>query len=200
MRRIHRFHFLCPHCGHDFWRKCKLERSTPCPECKTAFTKREHLAPDHRATADRFQSAAARDAQIRIEFGKASGSGIRNAQVPTSLAEARFKRMARDAGLITHRPSWPDYLLEDREGCFAVEVKAAGDAVSPSQRASFDLLERLGVRVYVCWDPSGPVLLLRRWRERSADLTWFLNDRLRDASASCPPQLLMQGEPTVRGE
>jgi hypothetical protein len=65
-------------------------------------------------------------------------------------------------GWRVHRPSWPDFLIENEQGCFAVEVKGRGDRCSLAQMKTFDALERAGLPVYL-WREIKPDTL-ERWK------------------------------------
>lgn len=63
------------------------------------------------------------------------------------------------------RAGWPDYLIFDRRSkeYRLVEVKnGPNDALRPSQVKMFEVLEKLGLHVYV-WTPREPDTLVR-WR------------------------------------
>ncbi len=73
--------------------------------------------------------------------------------------------MASDKDLLVHRPSWPDFILEDATGeLIGVEVKGPGDWVSKNQRDTFDLLEKHGALRIFIWDANDPHRLIP-WEE-----------------------------------
>ena len=88
---------------------------------------------------------------------------IRGDQVPHSTAEAKFKAKSAAKGWRPHRPSWPDFLVETDSGTIAVEVKARSDDLSPEQVATFTVLERAGLPVYIWKDAAGLRGCLVRW-------------------------------------
>jgi hypothetical protein len=90
---------------------------------------------------------------------------LRGAQVPTSLAEAKFKARAVEKGWRPHRPSWPDFLVETAKGLIAVEVKSRRDSVSRAQRQTFGLLEAAGIPVYLWRDAKESEGHLVRWEK-----------------------------------
>ncbi len=62
-----------------------------------------------------------------------------------------------------YRAGWPDFLIENGDDLYCVEVKAGTDNMSARQAASFGALERRGIRVYV-WNPARPATLTP-WRK-----------------------------------
>lgn len=96
---------------------------------------------------------------------------IRGEQIPISLAEAEFKQRCTLREWLPHRPSWPDFLVQTEHGLIGVEVKDR-DMVSPEQAATFDLLETLGLPVYL-------------WRRGDDQLTrWNASLSLKSPSAT----------------
>lgn len=80
--------------------------------------------------------------------------------VTLTTSERAFTIRAHEKMMAVHRPSWPDFLVEIDGETVGVEVKAAADGVSPNQRRTFDLLEKMGLKVFI-WDESKPDRLLR---------------------------------------
>lgn len=157
--------FRCPHCGHLFLRHTwtPLKGTTRCPECRERFSRSENLALEQRMSL----LGAARDKRhrrIRAFTPPAPEDTIRGDKIPYSIAEAQFKAQALRKGWKPHRPSWPDYLVETEFGFIGVEVKDKDD-VSPTQSATFTLLEEAGLPVYV-WRRDAE--FLRRWKPPTA--------------------------------
>lgn len=161
-----RFHLECPHCQHSFWRTLKLKGSTTCPKCRRHFTRRAGVLPDSEPELCRYDAHETRIEHNARVMGPIDDAALRGRQIPTSLAEARFKRLCQDMGWLPHRPSWPDFIVEADDGPIAVEIKSRGDQLSPSQIQSFTLLERMGVRVYLWRDSAASRQRLVRWGQR----------------------------------
>lgn len=93
----------------------------------------------------------------------------RESEMRCNEAEMRFVHKAfskalRDGLKIqVLRNGWPDFLvIEDGRG-YAVEVKQPTDSVRPNQATMFEVLESLGILVYV-WCPKNPNTL-KPWRK-----------------------------------
>lgn len=76
--------------------------------------------------------------------------------------ESTFVTMARARGYgPILRSGWPDFLLADSKGDpMCVEVKSATDSVRPAQKHCFDVLEAIGIPVFI-WTPDKPETLTR---------------------------------------
>lgn len=140
---------------------CETQRKIP-PSCKKARCagchKRIKITPDVLIAKDkRFALFKAKREKV---IGDAKVVGIRADCIPLSMHEARFKRRCADRGWTIHRPSWPDYIVETETGMIAVEVKGGKDEVSFTQAATFDVLESMGIRVFVWRDGTDA---LARW-------------------------------------
>lgn len=72
------------------------------------------------------------------------------------------KAITRGKQVRVLRSGWPDFLVEEEGKFYAVEVKAPGDVIRPSQRRMFTTLEAMGVSVFV-WSPKSPDRL-QPWR------------------------------------
>ena len=132
-----------------------MKGTTLCPKCKNRFTRKEAVVKGEEATKvrrERYAKKKARNAKV-LAPAKASlrilQETIKGSQVPQSAAEAKFKARAFEKGWSSHRPSWPDFLVETDKGLIAVEVKSRTDSVSRTQRQTFDLLEASGIPVYM---------------------------------------------------
>lgn len=80
-----------------------------------------------------------------------------------------LKRRRPEAKSLRH--GWPDFLIVEPSGAFAVEVKSALDTLRKSQRRMFAALERIGIRVMI-WSPERPDALVpwrRFWKERGGN-------------------------------
>lgn len=158
----------CPHCEHVFHRTLDPTRgTTSCPKCQGRFSRcAAYLVGEAAAATGYWKSRVAkRVAKAAVVLADRDcdplRAAIRGEQIPNSIPEARFKARAAAKGWIPHRPSWPDFLVEYDGGLIAVEVKSRKDEVSPTQRATFDLLEQAGIHVYLWRDQSST---LTRWR------------------------------------
>lgn len=76
-----------------------------------------------------------------------------------SPIEQRFVEHALSKSWLVQRPSWPDFLIDIGGEIIAVEVKSYGDRISSNQRRTFDLLEEIGVKVYL-WYQQFPKRLI----------------------------------------
>ncbi len=81
------------------------------------------------------------------------------------VQRATTKRLGK-----VYRCGWPDFLIENGEDLFCVEVKCGVDPIRPRQVATFSALERRGIRVYI-WNPSTPTRLIpwAKYENRSAE-------------------------------
>lgn len=97
-------------------------------------------------------------AEIQIDEIERDGSSYVG-----EAAETAFRRWAQAKhGATVLRSGWPDFLLRNTKGeVFAVEVKSKRDALSAGQMACFEMLESVGVRVFV-WGPHQPDKI-ERW-------------------------------------
>lgn len=140
---------------------------TPCPKCKIRFSRKEAIVSGEEATQiRRIRYARKRAIGAKLLASVASIAPpevIRGDQVPSSVAEAKFKARAIEKGWQPHRPSWPDFLVQTDKGLIAVEVKSRGDQVSKTQRQTFDLLEAAGVQVFLWRDTKESKGTLVRW-------------------------------------
>lgn len=83
-------------------------------------------------------------------------------QTLMSDAERAFVERANAQMIPVHRPSWPDFIIDQAGQLIAVEVKGRTDKTSPNQIRTFNLLTRMGVRIFV-WSPEHPHKL-QPWR------------------------------------
>lgn len=102
------------------------------------------------------------DAELQLlEWGK-SGT----VTFSCTRAEKAFYERAVSKSWRLQRNGWPDFLVDDGDRIFAVEVKTFSDIIRPAQRETFRMLERAGIRVFV-WTPSLPNTLIP-WQKRAA--------------------------------
>jgi hypothetical protein len=159
-----RLTFRCPHCSYSFARFVRdLKGKTSCPKCGERFDRASghqvgEFADDARAEIQ--ERKMARHQKIFAKRGLTPNSLnydqiIRGAQVPAVHAEAVFKANCLSRGWLAHRPSWPDYIVEKPDGLIGVEVKSENDVVSNEQQMTFDMLEAMGVPIFV-WKKTGP--------------------------------------------
>jgi len=94
----------------------------------------------------------------------AGDGAIRGEQVPRSGSEAAFKQRCFDLGWKPHRPSWPDFLVDRGDETICVEVKSRDDNIKPLQRATFILLESMGIPVYIWRNDKSERHRLKRFR------------------------------------
>ena len=160
--------FRCPHCSHGFERRTGKRSTTSCPKCRLRFEKNASLVTGVDATQIR-KIRYERRKEIAKKLLQDSSTPntpetIRSTQIPTSVAEAKFKARALEKGWKPHRPSWPDFLVETETGqIVAVEVKSRTDRISKTQHATFNLLESAGIPVYVWRDSNEGRNVLVRW-------------------------------------
>lgn len=167
MRR--RLPYKCPQCSYVFNRVSKhTSGRTTCPHCHHSFPRQRGKLSETDPEWVKANNYAVRVATnrklMKTEGAEVPQEAIRGLQVPLSSAEARFKAKAAAKGWTPHRPSWPDFLVETPEGILAVEVKSRNDAISAAQFSTFELLETLGVKVYLWRDAPGAEGKLSRWR------------------------------------
>lgn len=157
----------CSECSYGFVRVLRTTRQkASCPKCKSRFDTKHcdsfsqiEIAAIRREAFDR--KRAKREA---LFIGlRPNVKMIRANQVPASMAEATFKAKALEKGWKPHRPSWPDFLVETRDGTIAVEVKSRGDSVSATQAATFTILEASGIPVFIWRRAKGCDHKLVRW-------------------------------------
>lgn len=145
MSKVRAFAFLCPECQHAFRRPSnkQLLGSTSCPNCHERFKRYEN-----RLTGADVEKLIRRpNGPLRIDH--TGIDAIRGEQIPASGSEALFKQRCAALGWKPHRPSWPDFLVERNGEMICVEVKSRSDDVSQTQRATFILLEAMGIPVYI---------------------------------------------------
>lgn len=170
MRR--RLPYKCPACSYVFNRISKhTSGRTTCPHCQHAFPRQQgklnETDPEWIRASNYAVRVTTNRTLMQAEGVNVPSSAIRGEQVPLSSAEARFKGKVAAKGWTPHRPSWPDFLVETPEGIIAVEVKSRNDTITDSQFNTFELLESLGVKVYLWRDAPGTEGKLPRWRGTS---------------------------------
>lgn len=149
----------CPFCKHHFSRKFKtfkengeLFGSTSCPECRERFTREDAYVGGEGASRELyFQNRPPKEI-------------IRGDHTLNSLSETVFKARAIELGWKPHRPSWPDFLVDKDGEMICVEVKSRTDAISITQHQTFNLLESIGMKVYIWKNEKGHRGHLTRWR------------------------------------
>jgi hypothetical protein len=145
----------------------KITGNTSCPKCLKRFTRIVGRVLDDDATKVRREAMERKQEKNKIiyapDFVDIVTTVIRGDQIPISGAEAKFKARAIEKGWKPHRPSWPDFLVETESGLIAVEVKSRTDELSPTQIATFTLLESAGIPVYVWKDIRATRNKLIRW-------------------------------------
>lgn len=156
----------------------KTNTKTACPKCTKPFARYRGLlgidGESARARKSAKQKAIAAERLFRnagvYRPNPVHFDIIRGDQVPNSSSEAAFKAKAVEKGWKPHRPSWPDFLVETDNGLIAVEVKSESDSVKAEQAATFTLLEKMGIPVYVWKNVPGRNTRLERWRENKAEV------------------------------
>lgn len=157
----------CQLCGQPFRRRyLNAKTKTRCPVCgkKTAKigASDEQLVEEFRARErSKKQEKIAGNMNLAAVLRM---DAIKAEQIPNSMHEAIFKSKCAEKGWAAHRPSWPDYIVETEKGMIAVEVKGPDDCVSKTQAATFDLLERMNVPVYVWNNTAEGHASLTRWK------------------------------------
>lgn len=157
----------CTECSYGFVRMLRTTRQrASCPKCKARFDTAPSANLSHAEVAairkEAYDRKVARRAAL-FNGLRPSVETIRASQIPISMAEAAFKAKAMEKGWKPHRPSWPDFLVETRDGTIAVEVKSRGDSVSATQAATFTILESCGIPVFIWRRAKGCDHKLVRW-------------------------------------
>lgn len=155
----------CAHCCRAFYRCCKSTGRSRCPHCRknTPRDKRPSQEEIAKLLCQRKAAKANRIAGRMNMNALMDMDAIKAHQIPSSLHEGLFKSRCAEKGWRAHRPSWPDFIVEIGSRMIAVEVKSRSDRVSTTQRATFDLLERMGVPVYLWRNSKDGQSKLVRW-------------------------------------
>ena len=162
--------FKCPFCSHSFVRNVFIHahKKTKCKGCQRKFLQVANILRG----AEARQTIAAHFAAIAADLDDMTEginpalveSTIRGDQVPPSASEFAFKKRSYEHGYLPHRPSWPDFLLQTPDGLIAVEVKSKTDSLSIEQAQTFNLLESLGLPVYIWKNTERAENRLIRWK------------------------------------
>ena len=166
--------FRCPVCKHGFIRKLRASRQkVSCPKCANRFNTNPPPS-DEEIDAIKTECFQRKQEHTARLFRNVSPTKfdlvIRGGQIPNSRAEARFKALALEKGWKPHRPSWPDFIVETDNGIIVVEVKSKHDCVSPTQKATFDILESLGIPVFL-WKAQTNKYFMR-WATKESGMIW----------------------------
>jgi len=161
--------FKCPHCAAEFCKNVYLHphKKTKCPTCYQKFRQQTNKLTGVAAleALSRYENRDAERAALLEKVPlELMASTIKGSQIPNSLSEARFKSKAFARGWKPHRPSWPDFLVQTDGELIAVEVKSGSDRISLEQQATFDLLEQMGIKIFIWKDTKTKADMLLRWR------------------------------------
>lgn len=160
----------CQHCSAAFRRRYSNPKGkTGCPVCRKktsriVATDQNVIQPLLTKEYEKKKAKVAGNMNIGAVLAM---KAIKADQIPNSLHEGIFKSRCAEKGWSAHRPSWPDFIVETQDGFIAVEVKGPNDAISSTQEATFDLLERMGVPVYIWKNTAEGSGSLSRWKHLS---------------------------------